>query len=222
MEIPSRPKDNLRYELARNKIDEHFFRWLGMPSTKVLVQKLVDDCKLESPAMNPPPALFSKYSPGSLISGSSQRPSLSPQMPSDRLSTTQILGSFNENAAQPRPSNAVKQISSGMKVPQFYFPNGKPVDPSVVEKNNKIINSVFYKESIRAAEFENIVSQLCALQKFMNFKVFNVCGGAESISKSQFLRVWKKDLENKTPVERFFHFIKKPGKNGRLSKLFYY
>ena len=213
MEIPSRPKDNLRYELAKNKIDEHFSRWLGMPSTKILVQKLLDDCKLENPAMIPPPALFSKYTPGSPLSGSPKRPSLSPHTSSERLSTTQVQASHNETFTQPRPSNSVKSLNPGMKVPQFFFPNGKPVDPAVVEKNTKIINSVFYKESVRVAEFENIVSQLCGLPKFMKFKVFTVCGGGESISKSQFLRVWKKDLENKAPIERFFYLIKKPGKS---------
>jgi serine/threonine-protein phosphatase 2A regulatory subunit B'' len=213
MEIPLRPKDNLRYELAKNKIDENFSRWLALPSTKIMVQKLLDDCKLESPQMTPPPALFSKYSPGSPISGSPKRPSLSPHTSSDRLSTTHVHLSQNDTFVQTRPSNSVKNLNNGSKVPQFYFPQGKPVDSALAEKNSRIINSVFLKESVRVNEFENLVSQLCGLPKFMKFKLFTAAGGGDSLSKTQFLRFWKKELENKSPVERFFFLVKKNGKS---------
>lgn len=213
MDSLPRSRDNLRYELARNKIDEHFSRWLGMPSTKTLLQKLLDDCKLEHSQMNPPSALFSKYSPGSPITGSPKRPSLSPHSSSDRLSTTQNILTPNETFVQPRPSQVGKKLNEGSKFPQFYFPQGKPLELQVTERNNKLISSIFFKDVLKIGEFESLVSLLCGLPKFMKYKVFTAAGGTDSITKTQFVRYWRKEMEVKSPVERFFAIMRKSGKS---------
>ena len=187
-------KDSLRYELAKKKIDENFSRWLSLASTSQLIQKLLDDCKLPNPAMSPPPAIFSNKlgnisSPGS---GSPKRSSLTPPLSPptyDRLSSSHSHSLPGEIFIQPRTFTSINKAGSlNLNIPQFFFPKGKPVDPSTSEKNSKILSNCFFKDSLKAKEFEEVTFSLCGLPKFLTQKLLISAGSPDSITKAQFLK----------------------------------
>lgn len=223
MEVLPHLKDSIRYELARSRIDEHFINWLSFPSTTILIQKLLEDSKNPSSTFQPPSAIFTNRlsTPMSPNTSSPKRASLTPplsppaydrlsqthsySLPVDGLNTTKVLPSF-------QPSTKINS-----NIPQFYFPKGKPINPSISERNLKIISTCFVKDTLKISDFENIVTQLCGLPKFLTQKLFLAAGGGESISKVGFLKYWKSELENKSPLERFFNVIRK-GNKGYLER----
>jgi serine/threonine-protein phosphatase 2A regulatory subunit B'' len=219
MEVLPQFKDSIRYELSKKKIDSHFIQWLGFPSTAQLVQKLIEDCKLPNPTITPPIAIFSNRlsNPSSPNPGSPKRSSLTPPLSPpayDRLSVTHSHSLPADSIIQSRTMPSFAQpFKPNFKLPQFYYPTGRPLDPSQTDRNNKIIASCFIKDHLKLSEFENITSQLCGIPKFLNSKLFSAAGGVDIINKLQFIKYWKSDLENKTPLERFFHLLKRQNKN---------
>lgn len=218
MEILPHLKDSIRYELARSRIDEHFIHWLSFPSTSTLIQKLLEDSKLSSPSLQPPSAIFTNRlsTPISPNTSSPKRASLTPPLSPpayDRLSQTHShslpADGLNTSKALPSFSPSVKLSSN---IPQFYFPKGKPSNSSVSEKNLKIISTCFVKDNLKVPDFENIVTQLCGLPKFLTQKVFLLAGGGDTISKAGFIKFWKSEMEGKSPLERFFNAIRKGNK----------
>lgn len=219
MEVLPHLKSSIRYELACTKISEHFIQWLSFASTKSLLQGLIEDAKQLTPSMTPPSAIFTNRlsTPASPNTSSPKRASLTPplsppaydrlsqthshSLPADGLNTTKVLPSFQQSS----------KIS--VNIPQFYFPKGKPLDGPVSEKNLKIINTCFVRDNLKIPDFENIVSQLCGLPKFLTGKVAQMAGAADFVSKNLFLKLWKGELESRSPVERFFFVIKKQNRN---------
>ena len=45
MEAPRHYREGIRYYLASKKVEEEFQRWMSIPSTIQLVNKLLEDCK---------------------------------------------------------------------------------------------------------------------------------------------------------------------------------
>ena len=219
MEVLPQFRESLRYELAKMQIDQQFTRWLSISSTTQLLQKLIEDNKLPVPTMVPPTAIFSNRLSvsGSQATGSPKRSSLTPPLSPpayDRLSATHSYSLPVDSMAPSRTVPSFIQSSEpDVKIPQFFFPKGKNVDPVISEKNLKLISTCFVRDNLKLSDFENITTQLCGLPKFMNFKVFATAGGKETMSKSQFVKCWKNELEAKSPVERFFWALKKVNKD---------
>ncbi|OMJ92953.1 hypothetical protein SteCoe_4171 [Stentor coeruleus] len=219
MEILPQFKESIRFELAKKKIDEYFIQWLSFPSTNQLVQKLIEDCKLPTPTIPLPSAIFTNRlsTPISPNQSSPKRASLTPPLSPptyDRLSVSysHSLPAEGLNLTKPLPA-FTPPSKQNISVPQFYFPKGRPLDLAQSEKNLKIISTCFIKDNLRLAEFENLTTQLFGLPKFLNQKVFQAAGGIELLSKSSFLKYWKTELELRTPLERFFRILKKPTKS---------
>ncbi|OMJ71500.1 hypothetical protein SteCoe_30282 [Stentor coeruleus] len=221
MDILPQFKDSIRYELAKQKIDQHFAHWINLSATKSLIEKLIEDCKNpNSNALHPNP-LFTNRLSGSFSQNpnSPRRSSLTPPLSpptnyESRLSqtTTHSLPADHSFLQTKNPQTLVESSKPGPNIPQFYYPRGKPIDSGLSEKNMKIIATCFVKDNLKLIEFENITTQLCGLPKYLNQKLFTNAGGGETLSKSQFIKYWKSELEPKTPFERFFTVIKKPNK----------
>jgi serine/threonine-protein phosphatase 2A regulatory subunit B'' len=168
--------------------------------------------------MNPPSAIFTNRLSTSLSPNQSspKRASLTPPLSPpayDRLSVSYSHSlpaeGLNLNRTLPAFTPPSKQNTP---VPQFYFPKGRPIDPSQIDKSMKIISTCFIKDNLRLAEFENITTQLLGLPKFLNQKTFQAAGGVDTLTKASFLKFWKSEFETKTPLERFFRILKKPNK----------
>jgi serine/threonine-protein phosphatase 2A regulatory subunit B'' len=212
---------NVRYDLAKKKLDENFLRWLSIPTTTHLIQKLIDECKSPNFSLtHPPPTFQTRLStPASPTINSPKRSSLTPPLsPSahEKFVSThavslppEVLNS-SPSKTQPMPAliASIKPI-----IPQFYFPKGRPAEREIEEKNNQLINEVFRSDMMSVDEFHLITTTVCGLPKTLTSKLFDLIGGSHSISKPQFVRFWKSELENKSVAQRFFTVLKKPDKN---------
>ena len=150
-------RENVRYHLAKQKLQENFLKWLTMPSTTQLINKLVDDCQRN--VLNqivPPSPLFHPRTPASPQVNSPNRntltPPLSPSQP-DKMDLSPGKASVTSSPVQemPRPS-----LDPSNQIPQFYFPKGKPADSSLMEKEMTRIDEVFVAESLGPDEFKDV------------------------------------------------------------------
>ena len=167
---------------------------MSVPATNQLIQKLIEDCKLPTMTMNPPVAVFSNRLsiPATNSNGSPRRSSLTPPLSPPAYERLSATHSYSLPADGLIPSRTVPSFvqpaKQNLNLPQFYFPKGKPLDPAVSDKNQKIISTCFAKDNLKLSDFESITTQLCGLPKFLNQKLFQLAGGVDSISKSQFAR----------------------------------
>ncbi|CAG9321413.1 unnamed protein product [Blepharisma stoltei] len=224
MEVLPHYKENIRFELASRKLEEDFFRWLSIPSTSSLIQKLIEESKNPSSANNQPSPLFpNRAAPSSpSVTSPKGRASLTPPLSpgaADRPPTSHSQSLPADGLAQIKPKKVqepVPVVKPQIKpsIPQFYFPQGKPSDPSQSEKDTKLINQYFIRDSLKIQEFEAITKEFCGLPKIVLPTLFtNIAGeGREIVTKAQFLKYWKSELEGKNPVQRLFNVLCKPGR----------
>jgi serine/threonine-protein phosphatase 2A regulatory subunit B'' len=215
MDFYKQPKESLRIELARLKVEQAFLQFLTLSTSQSLLEKLIDDSRnFNSQGVHPSPIFTDRLSASfsqSLSLG--RRSSLTPPLPpvsndrtSDPLRPTIIM----ETQHLLRTSISIAGNQSLLSIPQFYFPKGRPIDNEVQVSNQSVFNSLFVKDSMKVNDFEAICSKLCGIPKFLAGKLMSLAGGEESISKASFWKFWKSQFEAIGIVERFFMTVKKP------------
>jgi hypothetical protein len=50
-------------------------------------------------------------------------------------------------------------------IPQFFFPKGKPIDDTVLERDMKRIDEVFVEDNLSLEEFKQVTGHICNLPK---------------------------------------------------------
>ena len=209
-------RENVRYHLAKQKLQENFLKWLTMPSTTQLINKLVDDCQRNQlNQIVPPSPLFHPRTPASPQVNSPNRntltPPLSPSAP-DKMNMSPGHASVTSSPVkeEPRPS-----LDPSNQIPQFYFPKGKPADPSVMEKEMTRINEVFVAEALGPDDFKDVTQHICNLPRCSSRVLYSRIKGSVdgTISKKEFLTWFQANLVSKSPNQRFFAITKKPGTN---------
>lgn len=110
-------------------------------------------------------------------------------------------------------------------VPQFYFPQGKPIDPKILADFNEAVDKVFGKttgKSLGADEFGPVCTEIFKIPKIFSDMLFArleqkmgplpKLGGKAKINKQQVLRFWESaDYHRKDPKRRLFDVIAKDG-----------
>lgn len=217
MEILSGYRSSIRYDLAKKKLDESFLRWLSLPTTTQLINKLIEESKNPNSLLNyPSPHFQSRLSASTQNLQSPKRSSFTPPLsPSqhDKFMNTHSM-SLPPDALNTSPTKS-KTVPTTIpltkpQIPQFYFPKGKPIDREIEERNNSLINEVFRTDTMTSEEFINITFAVCELPRSLNFRLVQLISNSDTVSKPAFIRYWKTELENKTQVQRFFHVLKKP------------
>ena len=214
MDFYKQPKESIRVELARMKIEQAFLQFLTLATSESLIEKLIDESRNLNSHVNHPSPIFTDRLTQSFSQSMSlgRRSSLTPPLPpvsndrtSDPLRPTIIM----DTQHMLRTSISIAGTQALLSIPQFYFPKGQPVDNEVLQANLNVFNTLFNKETLKVSEFESVCSKLCGLPKFLASKVVNLAGGEEAIGKNQFWKFWKNQFENVGIVERFFMTVKK-------------
>jgi len=214
MEILPQYKESIRYELAKKSLEVNFLKWLTNPNTTQLIQKLIAETKKPASQVSTPPSPVFQPRTSTPQVSSPKRSSLTP--PLSPTAYEKFSGSQSQSLppeaivapAKPQPTPASPPLTKPV-IPQFYFPQGNPVDPQLAEKNSKLISQLFSKESLRVNEFERVCAEVCELPRIIAPLLFAEVGGKETLNKQQFLKYWREHLENKTPVNRLFNLLRK-------------
>ena len=218
MEILSGYRGSIRYDLAKKKLDESFLRWLSLPTTTQLINKLIEESKNPNSFINYPSPHFQTRLGASSTQNlqspkrSSLTPPLSPSAHEKFMSSHSMSlppDALNSSPTKSKSVLAPIQLNKP-QIPQFYFPKGKPIDREQEERNISLINEVFRNDTMTAEEFINITTSICELPRSVHTRLVQLISNSNTVSKGAFMRFWKGELENRSPVQRFFHILKKP------------
>jgi hypothetical protein len=86
------------------------------------------------------------------------------------------------------------------KIPQFFFPGGKPLEPDEEAKNKTKFEEIFVAESLTCEEFKDATVHICQLPKCAYKSLFAMANGSEegSLDKAKFKTFWETKLERKS------------------------
>ena len=112
-------------------------------------------------------------------------------------------------------------------MPQFYYPQGKPVEQSKIGEFNEAVEKIFGKstgKSIGREEFEPVVTDIFKIPKIFSDMLFTriekkqgaqglpKLGGTPKMNKQILARYWDaNDLHRKEPKQRLFELIAQDG-----------
>lgn len=237
MEATSAFSQNVRYQLAKQQLEQMFLKWISMDSNHDFLNSLIDE--MQDPGdniMKPPPPLFAnKYA--------------APLSPSQKSTSNGIMsgGAFGESYPTPprspsgskygmtlkesqlerierieedkdlgtrtlTPKEIESQLSKKQKIPKFYFIGGKPISIEQEEANIKVINDVFGdKDEINEEEFVPLTENLFKFPKFLNKITFEKVNteGNQTIKRSELEQQWKDNYERIEVAKRMFNILKK-------------
>ncbi|CAD8053785.1 unnamed protein product [Paramecium primaurelia] len=215
---------NIRYQLAKTRVDDLFIKWLTIPQTQKLVHQLIKDVRegKQNNLITQPNAFFtnkmtmSGMSQSALLSSpnkKSQGPSTPPRADSFHEIKQRIPEDLSQSLTQSQIIQKklyVDDVQNYDLVPQFYFPT-QEINLQLQQEQNKIINEIFGKtENIDANHFEQITTNLCGLCKYLTRILMTaVEGTSNKISKTAFIKYWNQQLSQKEPKQRCFHILKK-------------
>ncbi|CAD8043570.1 unnamed protein product [Paramecium primaurelia] len=216
--------ENVRFQLAKTRVNDLFIRWLTQPQTQKLVQILIKDAKdgKQNNLIAQPNAFFinkmamSGVSQSALFSSpnkKSQGPSSPPKTDPFQDLKLRIPEDLSQSLTQSQILQKkchVEEAKNYELVPQFYFPT-QEINLQLQLEQNKIINEIFGKQDfIDAIHFEQITTILCGLCKYLT-KILMVAieSNTTKISKSGFLKYWNQHLAQKEPKKRCFQILKK-------------
>lgn len=217
-------RDSIRYYLAAKKVEEEFQRWLSLPATVTLVTKLIEDCKRPNfaSAVSPPSPLFAKAVASPSLHSPSRASLAPPLSPSpqerDRLSvsTIQEPSSRQELRVQEekRDLNELRQsIQKRPVIPQFYFPTGPATAAEDNERKLKLIQELFPRDSLGQVDFQEVTIKVCEIPKYLTRLLFTrIAGEKPQISRTQFLKYWKAEMESQEVPRRIFNLLKAPNR----------
>ena len=61
-----------------------------------------------------------------------------------------------------------------VKIPPFYFPEGKPLDTETLKENEEKINKAFDgKAELKLEEFDKVTTDVCGFPQFFKTELFN-------------------------------------------------
>lgn len=213
-------RESLRYYLAAKKVEEEFQRWLSLPATITQITKLIEDCKRPNFAtiVSPPSPTFAKAAASPSLHSPSRGSLAPPLSPSpqerDRLSFSQIQEPPSHQELRipedKRDLNELRQsIQKRPVIPQFYFPNSQTPTLEDSERKMKLIQQVFVRDSLTQAEFIEVTTKVCELPKYLSRLLFTrIAGDKPQVSKAQFTKYWKSEMEGKDLSRRVFDVIK--------------
>jgi len=233
METISAYGQNVRYQLAKQQLEQQFLKWLSNETVNSFIFKLIEE--VHDPTENilspPTPIFISKIaapvSPSNKNAGhgpiSGTIGHTPPRSPSgaDKYKTLvnpvfePIANREEEKDIASRTltrSDLTKALKKS-KVPKFYYEDGKPLPQDVVDENNKVMEETYAgKTDITVDEFVPIVEKIFKFPKFLNTLVFNRIdtGKTGKISKQKFKQVWENKYEKMEVSKRLFKILAKP------------
>lgn len=171
MELAASYSDNVRYQLAKQQLEQNFLKWISQDNVHTFVNKLIGEVKNPtSNILSPPAPIFVTKTPtspktngGGVMGEFGRSPHTPPRSPSGegKYFKTLVNPDFepitNEeetiDAARTLTRNQLKKvIQDQVEIPKFYF-----ADPKPDEENIKIINDIFEdKPHLEAEEFQPI------------------------------------------------------------------
>lgn len=155
---------NVRYQLAKEQLEQLFLKWISQENVHNFIDKLIEE--VNDPTANilsPPAPIFinkistplspsaKSTSSGTMGAAFGNTPPRSPSG-NDKYKTLinpvfePIANKEEEKDLASRTltrSELSKALKKKEKIPQFYFEEGKPLPPDVVEENERIIEEVF-------------------------------------------------------------------------------
>lgn len=211
-------RDSLRYYLATRKVEQEFQRWLSLPPTLTQITKLIEDCRRPNFAslVSPPSPTFAKAAPSSSLhspSRASLAPPLSPS-PQDRLSISQMQEPASHYELRvPEDKQDLNELRQSLQkrpvIPQFYFPRSQTATSEEAERKMKLIQEVFVREALTQAEFVEVTTKICELPKYLSRLLFiRIAGNKPQVSRAQFIKHWKAEMEGKDLSRRIFDLLK--------------
>jgi len=216
-------REGIRHHLAARKVEEEFRHWLIQPATMTLLNKLIEDCKRPNfaAAMSPPSPYFAKAVTSPSLHSPSRASLAPPLSPSpqdrDRLSVSQIQEpSSRQELRVPEEKRDLNELRQSIQkrpvIPQFYFPSGSTAAEDV-ERKMKLIQESFPRDSLTQAEFQDVTTKVCDLPKYLTRLLFvRIAGDKPQISRAQFTKHWKNDMEGKEVSRRIFDVLKSPNR----------
>ncbi|KAM3136831.1 hypothetical protein pb186bvf_011090 [Paramecium bursaria] len=219
---------NIRYQLAKSRIDDLFLKWLSLPQSQKLIAQLMVDLKqgkTNSLITQPNPCFTNKMtmsgmSQSNILNSPSKIYKPSPSTPprtelvqkqedlSQSLTQSQLIWrKLEEDEKQQRESQIRKNYD---QIPQFYFPD-KKINQNFLNESIKLINETFGNKDLDVVQFEQITINICELPKHMNkllIQQLDLKNG--KVTAQSFIKYWQQNLVNKDPKQRCFHVFKKP------------
>jgi histone deacetylase complex regulatory component SIN3 len=122
---------------------------------------------------------------------------------------------MNESISMIRSTVLTKSLhhevsASTSEIPQFFYPNGKPLDSMAEQANRSAINAAIgMKNEITPELAKNLTVSVLGLPNYFSPLLMQRCTGkaeAAKMTREEFNKVWK-ELENETPHWRAFWLL---------------
>jgi serine/threonine-protein phosphatase 2A regulatory subunit B'' len=233
---PTSPSsNNIRYTLAKKKIDELFIKWMSLPQTIDAVKKYMQEVKTKpqnilNQNLNPLLTFQKLNLQNSTLMNSTIKnaPFTPPKSPCDinKKKLNQTSSDIFESPTNLSPrkfefedkekdvkEKVKKKDDTFQQIPQFYFPPGKSLDQIISDDTMKEINEIFAvnKDELDAKVCEQLTARIFKIPKFLHTLVFSKIDKDKrlKITKQDFLRIWKTDFAHLEPAMRCFNVLKK-------------
>jgi hypothetical protein len=89
-------------------------------------------------------------------------------------------------------SKTLKPQLSSEKIPQFYFPQGKPLDAASDTATKNAINAIFgSKNEVEGELCKKLVTTIIGLPNYFSVCLLSKCSNPKRITRVEFARLWK-------------------------------
>jgi serine/threonine-protein phosphatase 2A regulatory subunit B'' len=234
MESVASYSQNVRYQLAKQQLEQQFLKWISTSDVNIFVHSLVDEINNPSEKILKPPApifinkIAAPMSPSSKNSNSGLGLSQTightpPRSPSaaDKYKTlvNPVFEPIEKDeeekdlAARTLTRSELNKVTQKAKIPKFYHEGGKPLPLDVIEQNNKIIDEAYgTKTELTIDEFMPIVEKLFKISKIFKSMCFNKFDTTNSgtVSKDRLIELWESEYARLEVSKRLFKVITKP------------
>ncbi|KAK9806607.1 hypothetical protein WJX73_008526 [Symbiochloris irregularis] len=202
-----------RFPCSKLKLDNLFLQWLSLPESQKLVLNLLEEAKqgkhLHGPVpagpLSPhsagaghPPTFFNANTPP--LSPSKVRSPRSPASPSRRSLSSSLR----------------TQITGPAAIPQFHFPNGKPLSKEHTLAVQSKLDHLFlvYPQGLTVPAIKDLVKQVLELPSVLAYPLFSklVVPSASMVTRDA-VESWlqRHKVLQSEPVVRLFDILRKEG-----------
>lgn len=203
-----------RFPCSKLKLDNLFLQWLSLPESQKLVLNLLEEAKngrlLHGPSppagpMSPlsgasghPPAFFNPNTPP--LSPSKSRSPKSPASPSKRSASSTLR----------------RQVIGPAAIPQFHFPDGKPLSRETSQAVQRKLDALFqhYSLGLTVPAVKELIKEVLELPSVLAYPLFSklVVPGQSVVSRDA-IETWlqKHRCLQSEPVVRLFDILRKEG-----------
>lgn len=203
-----------QYPCAKMKLDQFFLEWLSIPEYEKIIMTVLDNATKGRPLKTgiDEPSRGGSGTSGSVPPSSpTTTPPISPKKTALASSKSQGLSSSQTLSTSPAP----KAVDSTEKIPQFYFPAGRPVPENVEAEHLQQLDALFqgYPAGLPAKEFVKVVKEVVDLPGFAAYPLFSklksdAAGGV--ITREAFDDWWKsKCIAPRDRISRLFEILHK-------------